>query len=74
MVAQPLIKTLHSAIRAHKPNLYKLYEEAVTSRPPTTLRDLLQFVPISKSERDPVEIEEVESVESIMTRFCSGNR
>jgi glutamate synthase (ferredoxin) len=69
---KPLIKTLHTAIRTHKPDLYKLYEEAVQSRPPTTLRDLLKFVPIEKSGRDPVSIDEVESVESIMNRFCSG--
>ena len=40
---QPLIKTLHTAIRTHDLQLYNLYEQSVKSRPPTTLRDALEF-------------------------------
>ena len=66
---QPLIKTLHSAIRNHDLDMYRLYEESVTSRPPTTLRDMLKF---NQGDRDPVPLDEVESVESIMRRFVTG--
>jgi glutamate synthase (ferredoxin) len=69
---QPLVKTLHSAIRNHDLNLYQLYEESVTSRPPTTLRDVMQFTDPIKSGRQPVPLEEVESAESIMKRFATG--
>jgi glutamate synthase (ferredoxin) len=65
---QPLVKTLHSALRTHDVDLYKMYEESVVSRPPTTLRDVLEFVPNGES----IPLEEVESAESIMKRFCSG--
>lgn len=53
-------------------DLYNLYEQSVTSRPPTTLRDVLQFVPAEVSGRKPIPLESVESAESIMKRFCSG--
>ena len=45
---------------------YRHYVELVHTRPPTCLRDLLEFVP-----RDPVPIDEVESVESIRERFTT---
>jgi hypothetical protein len=41
---QPLIKTLHTAIRTKDLDLYNLYEQSVKGRPPTTLRDTLEFV------------------------------
>jgi len=66
---QPLIKTLHSAIRTHDLDLYNLYEQSVRSRPPTTLRDALEFAP---SKRQAIPLDQVESAESIMKRFCSG--
>ena len=65
---QPLIKTLHAAIRDHDRDLYQLYEQDVQNRPVTTLRDTLAF----NSPRDPIPLEEVESAEMIMTRFCTG--
>eukprot|EP01038_Epipyxis_sp_PR26KG_P006664 gene6664-9146_t len=68
---QPLIKTLHSAIRNHDADLYQLYEENVKSRPPTTLRDVLQFTE-KPFGREPIPLESVESAESIMKRFCTG--
>ena len=68
---QPLIKTFHNSLRQHDLNLYKLYEEAVKSRPPTTLRDTLELV---KGVRPSIPLDDVESVESIMKRFCTGDR
>lgn len=71
--SQPLIKTLHSAIRTKdRQDLYDLYEQSVTSRPPTTFRDTLQFTPPEKRGRQAISVDEVESVESILKRFCSG--
>lgn len=66
---QPLVKNLHSAIRTGDLDLYKKYEEAVTSRPPTTVRDTLQF---RKEGRTPVPLDSVESAEAIMKRFVTG--
>lgn len=65
---QPLIKTLHSAIRTENPDLYQLYEESVKSRPPTTLRDILEFT----LDRPSIPLEEVEPVEEVMKRFVTG--
>ena len=71
--AQPLIKTLHSAIRTKdRQDLYDQYEASVTSRPPTTFRDTLQFVPPERRGRSPLPLDQVESAEEILKRFCSG--
>ena len=69
---QPLIKTLHTAIRNHDMDMFHLYEQSVTSRPPTTLRDTLMFKTSQNGGRQPISIDEVESAESIMKRFCTG--
>ena len=53
----PLIKTLHSAIRNHDADLYQLYEDSVKSRPATTLRDTLQF---STAGRTAIPIDQVQ--------------
>merc|ERR1711871_1523737 len=66
---QPLIKQLHNAIRDHDRDLYNLYEQDVQNRPVTTLRDTLAF---NTDVRKPIPLEEVESVEEIMKRFCTG--
>merc|ERR1719502_1331323 len=66
---QPLIKQLHNALRNHDRDLYQLYEQDVQNRPVTTLRDTLQF---NTDVRESIPLEEVESAESIMTRFVSG--
>jgi hypothetical protein len=65
---QPLVKVLHKALREKNFDTYKLYEESVTSRPPTTLRDVLQF----NSSHSPVPLDSVEPVEAILKRFCTG--
>ena len=47
---QPLVKELHSAIRDKNSSLYALYEDSVRNRPPTTIRDTLQFVGAKSGE------------------------
>lgn len=69
---QPLIKTLHSAIRTNNLDLYNLYEQDVKSRPPTTLRDTLEFVPAKDRGRSPIPLDQVEPAEKILQRFCTG--
>jgi len=65
-----MVKNLHKAIRDHKIDLYQAYADEVRSRPPTTLRDTLQFQSQEKNgKREPISVDEVESAESIMKRF-----
>jgi len=63
------IVTLQRAVREGDYNLYKEYAQMVddTDRP-HTLRGLLDFV----SAQEPIDINEVESVESIVKRFKTG--
>nr|UAD85546.1 glutamate synthase [Gracilaria edulis] len=61
-------KTLHKAVRSQDFNLYNKYKNLLQDRPPTNLRDLLGFV----SNNNSIPIDEVESVESIVKRFCTG--
>nr|YP_010902832.1 glutamate synthase [Hypnea flava]WCH54886.1 glutamate synthase [Hypnea flava] len=61
-------KTLHKAVRNKDKELYSRYKLLLNDRPPTNLRDLLEF----KSNRSPINLEEVESIESILERFCTG--
>jgi glutamate synthase (ferredoxin) len=49
-------------------DLYELYRQFVENRPATALRDLLDF----NSDRNSIALEEVESVEEIVKRFCTG--
>ncbi|MDJ1170816.1 glutamate synthase-related protein [Roseofilum sp. BLCC_M154] len=56
-----------------KPNLegydhYQLYQNILQERPPCALRDLLEFRP----DTQPIPLEDVEPVESIVKRFCTG--
>nr|YP_010336930.1 ferredoxin-dependent glutamate synthase [Madagascaria erythrocladioides]QUE28964.1 GltB [Madagascaria erythrocladioides]UNJ16515.1 ferredoxin-dependent glutamate synthase [Madagascaria erythrocladioides] len=61
-------KLLHKAVRGYKPEFYEKYKEIIYNRPATGLRDLLKIT----SPKKPLGIDEVESAESIMTRFCTG--
>nr|YP_010198941.1 glutamate synthase [Hydropuntia urvillei]UAD88390.1 glutamate synthase [Hydropuntia urvillei] len=61
-------KTLHKAVRNQDFNLYNQYKYLLQDRQPTNLRDLLNFVPNKKS----IKLDEVESIESIVKRFCTG--
>ncbi|MCL1468846.1 glutamate synthase-related protein [Argonema galeatum] len=47
---------------------YETYRKYLQGRPITALRDLLEF----KSDRTPIPLSEVESVASIVKRFCTG--
>jgi len=44
------------------------YSALVRQRPPLALRDLLRFV----SDRQPIALDQVESAEDIVKRFCTG--
>ncbi len=61
-----IVQALQLAARTGKTEDYRQYAEAVYSRPPTCLRDLLELVPGA-----PIPIEEVEPVEEIRRRFTS---
>ncbi|KAI0556369.1 Glutamate synthase [NADPH] large chain (chloroplast) [Gracilaria domingensis] len=61
-------KTLHKAVRNQDINLYNRYKNLLQDRPPTNLRDLLDFV----GGKNSIVIDEVESIDSIVKRFCTG--
>nr|QCI08325.1 glutamate synthase [Ptilothamnion sphaericum] len=61
-------KTLHKAVRNNDHNLYSKYKKLLIDREPVNLRDLLSF----SSNRSFIPIDQVESVDSILTRFCTG--
>lgn len=67
-----MAKRLHKAIAAYNTNqavdFYELYRQYIEDRPVTALRDLLTF----KSDRESIPLEEVESIEHIVKRFCTG--
>ncbi len=61
------VKRLQKAAKTGDPAAYQEYSDFVNARPLTHLRDLLQF----KSNRKPVPLDEVESMEEIRKRFCT---
>ena len=58
---------LRTAVRGD-PTAYARFSEIVDHRPPSEPRDLLEFVPSA----GPLSLDEVEPVESIVSRFSSG--
>ncbi len=79
MNSPEMTKALHKAVQAvgnqgtpksplPNANFYELYRQQLESRPATALRDLLDF----QSDRAPISLEEVESITSIVQRFCTG--
>jgi len=68
MNSPEMSKALHKAVESKEYDHYELYKKHLHGRPATALRDLLDF----KSDRESIAIDEVESVESIFTRFCTG--
>jgi len=64
------VHKLQLACRLGSYKLYKEYAQLIDQQidPPPTLRSLLQFKPAS----EPIPLEEVESVESIVKRFKTG--
>ena len=63
-----MTKLLHKALESKQHDHYELYKAQLENRPPTALRDLLDF----RSDRNPIPLEAVESAEAIMQRFCTG--
>ena len=62
-------KILHSAVKTGSEyNHFATYQALLENRPPTSLRDLLTF----HLATNPIPLKEVESAESICTRFCTG--
>ncbi len=68
MNSPEMSKALHKAVKSKQYDHYELYKQHLQGRPVTALRDLLDF----KSDRESIALDEVESVESIFTRFCTG--
>ncbi|HXK33993.1 MAG TPA: glutamate synthase large subunit [Dehalococcoidia bacterium] len=64
-----VVRLLHKAsMETHRYEDYDAYRERVENRPPTVLRDLLDFVPLGPS----ISPDEVEPAEGIMRRFATG--
>ncbi len=64
-----MAKALHAAVKAGPGyDHFATYKTLLENRPVTALRDLLELKPAPA----PLPIEQVESVESICSRFCTG--
>ncbi|HEY9606035.1 MAG TPA: glutamate synthase-related protein, partial [Allocoleopsis sp.] len=69
MNSPEMAKALHKAVAEGKTyDHYTLYQQLLEQRPVTALRDLLDF----QSDRPSIPIEDVQSVEEIVKRFCTG--
>lgn len=72
MNSPEMAKALHKAVAAQSNGQgydhYETYRQILQERPVTALRDLLEF----NSDRASIPLEEVESIESIVQRFCTG--
>ncbi|MEO1131925.1 MAG: glutamate synthase-related protein, partial [Cyanobacteria bacterium J06639_1] len=69
MNSVPMAKALHKAIKAPESyDHYELYKRYIGDRPPTGLRDLLDF----ESDREPISLDEVEPAEKLYERFATG--
>jgi glutamate synthase domain-containing protein 2/glutamate synthase domain-containing protein 3 len=62
-----VFRALHRAARSGGSKDYNTFSREVLGRPPTVLRDLIEFASSS-----PVALNEVESVESIVARFSTS--
>ncbi|MEM9157041.1 MAG: glutamate synthase large subunit, partial [Cyanobacteria bacterium P01_F01_bin.33] len=63
-----MAKLLHQALASGDPNHYEIYHRYISERPPTGLRDLLDF----KSDREPIPLDEVEPAEKLYERLATG--
>ena len=68
MNSPDMAKALHQAVAGQNYDHYDVYKQYLEERPPTALRDLLDF----NSDRASIPLEEVEPVENIVKRFCTG--
>ena len=64
-----LIHLLQSSVGNKSYEQYKKYSAGIHSLPPINIRDLLQI----KKNRNPINVDEVESIEDILKRFGSGS-
>jgi len=64
-----LIHVLQHAVGTKSYNHYKKYSKGTRDLLPINLRDLLEF----KNKREPISVNEVESMEVILKRFGSGS-
>jgi glutamate synthase domain-containing protein 2/glutamate synthase domain-containing protein 1 len=64
------VHRLQQAVRTGSYATYKRYAEAINdqTREQFTIRGLLRF----RSDREPIPLDEVESTEAVMKRFCTG--
>ena len=64
-----MAKALHAAVKAGPGyDHFSTYQTLLENRPVTALRDLLELKPAAT----PLPIDQVESIESICARFCTG--
>ena len=63
-----MTKLLHKAVAHRQYDHYELYRAQLQQRPLTALRDLLDLT----SDRPAIPLDQVEPVESILQRFCTG--
>jgi glutamate synthase (ferredoxin) len=69
MNSPEMAKALHAAVAAGPGyDHFSTYRTLLENRPITALRDLLEFKPAAT----PLPLDQVESVESICSRFCTG--
>ncbi len=75
MNSPEMSKALHKAVEVYKTgvnqeayNHYETYRKHLKERPVTALRDLLDLNP----DRASIPVEEVETIENIVKRFCTG--
>ncbi len=68
MNSPEMAKALHKAVAGEGYDHYEIYRKQLQNRTPTALRDLLEFT----SDRNSIEIEEVEPASEIFKRFCTG--
>nr|AIA61126.1 glutamate synthase [Cyanidiaceae sp. MX-AZ01] len=63
-----MAKALHKAVRQFDSHAYEAFKNLMLNRPLTTLRDLLRI----QSDRTSIPVSEVEPIEAITKRFCTG--
>jgi glutamate synthase (ferredoxin) len=72
MNSPQLAKALHKAVDAYQTQAgydhYETYKQHLRDRPVTALRDLLDF----QGDQPAIDLAEVESVQDIVKRFCTG--
>jgi len=64
----PVWRALHKVVEGGGKEAWKEYTDLVYNRPKTALRDLLEYA----SDREPIALEDVEPVASILGRFQTG--